>query len=167
MRSVLNLPGAVCYCSALLDSCSSCEWRPRGHGLRTVIGLYGDPDLGDWLCFARGAGKNPAWLKCMTAQRCVSLLKAGGRVPLAFPLRCYAWIVGSLVRFLCVGYCLAEVVLLVPVLLGQCAPAFIAGLGAAGGGAVTYCCRSLSCDGHSFILCGCPLLSRCAQFRFG
>ena len=28
--------------------------------------------------------------------------------------------------------------------------------GAAGGGAVTYCCRSLSCDGHSFVLCGCP-----------
>ena len=28
--------------------------------------------------------------------------------------------------------------------------------GAAGGGAVTYCCRSLSCDGHSLVLCGCP-----------
>lgn len=72
-----------------------------------------------------------------------------GVFPCAFPLRCYAWFVGSLVRFLCVGYCLAQVVLLVPVLLGQCAPAFTAGLGAAGGGAVTYCCRSLSCDGHS------------------
>ena len=66
--------------------------------------------------------KNPAWLKCMTAQRCVSLLKAGGRVPLAFPLRCYAWIVGSLVRFLCVGYCLAQVVLLVPVSVGPVCP---------------------------------------------
>jgi hypothetical protein len=28
--------------------------------------------------------------------------------------------------------------------------------GAAGGGAVTYCYRSLSCDGHSLVLCGCP-----------
>jgi hypothetical protein len=30
--------------------------------------------------------------------------------------------------------------------------------GAAGGGAVTYCCRSLSCDGHSLALCGCLCL---------
>lgn len=30
--------------------------------------------------------------------------------------------------------------------------------GAAGGGAVTYCCRSLSCDGHSLVLCGCLCL---------
>jgi hypothetical protein len=34
----------------------------------------------------------------------------------------------SLMRILCVGYCVAEVVLSVPVLLGQCAPAFTAGL---------------------------------------
>ena len=31
--------------------------------------------------------------------------------------------------------------------------------GAAGGGAVTYCCRSLSCDGHSLALCGFPAFS--------
>ena len=30
--------------------------------------------------------------------------------------------------------------------------------GAAGGGAVTYCYRSLSCDGHSLVLCGCLCL---------
>ena len=47
---------------------------------------------------------------------------------MAFPLQCYAWFVGSLIRILCVGYCVAEVVLSVPVLLGQFAPAFTAGL---------------------------------------
>ena len=150
-----NLPGAVCNCSALLDSSSSCEWRPCGHGLRTVSGLHENLGLCAWLCFARGAGKNPAWLKCISAQRCVSLLKAGEHVPLVFPLRCYAWIcriarTNSLRRLL---PCASG-----PIGARSFGPVCPSVHCWTGGGAVTYCCRSLSCDGHSLALCGCLCL---------
>jgi hypothetical protein len=76
----------------------------------------------------------------------------------AFPLQCYAWFVGSLIRILCVGYCVAEMDLPVSILLGQFDQRSLLVSGAAGGGVVTYCYRSLSCDGHSLVLCGCLCL---------
>jgi hypothetical protein len=95
----------------------------------------------------------------MTAQQWVSLLKAGGRVPLAFPLQCYAWIVGLLIRILCVGYYFAERGAIGARTVGSVLhQRSLLDSGTAGGGAVTYCYRSLSCDGHSLVLCGCLCL---------